>query len=253
MAIGTGAKRSEVLFADMDGDGRDDYLVVDTDTGAVKCWLNTGPDTFDYKGEIAIGTGGVGAGVRFADMDGDGKADYIYLNDGGAATIWINGGPRGKLEQWEVQNGGAPAAIGVGAYRDEVRFADIDGDGLADYIWVHQDTSIEVWYNGGPETWIHGGIVGEGITGNPNQIRFARIGDSGRADLVQLSEDTGGLKVFLNGCNQVIGTTGTPAASCNATGPLGPQSTELPPFNPGSTNSIPTFYYATIGDSYAVS
>lgn len=48
-------------------------------------------------------------------------------------------------------NNGAVSALGVGANRDDVQFFDLDGDGLADYIWVHpEDGSVEVWFNDGP-------------------------------------------------------------------------------------------------------
>lgn len=31
---------------------------------------------------------------------------------------------------------------------EDVQFADLDGDGKADYIWVHPDTGdVQVWYN----------------------------------------------------------------------------------------------------------
>lgn len=84
-------------------------------------------------GEIAIGVGGVGAGARIADYDGDGRADYIYLDKYGSATVWLNAGSGNDLETWRVINGGAVAALGVGANRDDIQFSDIDGDGKADY------------------------------------------------------------------------------------------------------------------------
>ncbi|MEI7029285.1 hypothetical protein, partial [Streptomyces pratensis] len=36
--------RDEILFADVDGDGRDDYLVLNYETGALNAWLNRGGD-----------------------------------------------------------------------------------------------------------------------------------------------------------------------------------------------------------------
>ncbi|KAK4506253.1 hypothetical protein PRZ48_004218 [Zasmidium cellare] len=84
----------------------------------------------------------------------DGRADYIYLDETGAATIWKNNGNGStfaEITAWVVMNNGEPSAIGVGADRDDVQFFDVDGDGLADYLWIHpEDGSLEVWYNAGP-------------------------------------------------------------------------------------------------------
>ncbi|MFI1950891.1 GDSL-type esterase/lipase family protein [Streptomyces xinghaiensis] len=43
IAQGTGASLLDIDFADVDGDGRDDYLLLDTG-GAVRAWLNRGGD-----------------------------------------------------------------------------------------------------------------------------------------------------------------------------------------------------------------
>ena len=122
----------------MNADGRDDYLIIDDDTGAIHCYLNLGPVSggawsWNITGEIAIGVGGVAAGVRVADFDGDGRADYIYLAYDDSAKVWLNAGPGDNLEAWSNINGGAVAALGVGANRADVFSADIVKDGKADY------------------------------------------------------------------------------------------------------------------------
>ncbi|GHF39744.1 hypothetical protein GCM10010218_21320 [Streptomyces mashuensis] len=79
---------------DADGDGRDDYLVVE-DNGVVKAWLNkggTGRAGWTERGTFATGVGEPGSKVRFADIDGDGKADYLVLQDNDVVKGWINKG-----------------------------------------------------------------------------------------------------------------------------------------------------------------
>lgn len=39
------------------------------------------------------------------------------------------------MSTWAVLNGGAPAAIGVGAQREDVRIADVDGMALQANCW----------------------------------------------------------------------------------------------------------------------
>jgi hypothetical protein len=41
--------------------------------------------------------------VRFADLDGDGKVDFIYLDRAGKATAYLNGGACAACENgWSV-------------------------------------------------------------------------------------------------------------------------------------------------------
>lgn len=239
IALGySGATRHEVRLADMNGDGIDDYLIVDDATGALHCYLNlgptstTGPWKWNIMGEIAIGIGGVGAGVRIADFDGDGRADYIYLDESGVATVWLNAGAGDNLEKWQAVNGGAVAALGVGAARGDVLFADIDGDGKADYCKIDPDTgAVDVWYNlydGKGVGWAAGGTVISG-QGYPGQnVRFARMGTSGRYDYVAVEESDGAIKVWINDCSDVISTKSRTASGICAAPPLPPRASPEP-------------------------
>lgn len=60
----------------------------------------------------------------FTILGGDGKADYIWLSNEGAATIYIN--VIGKAStNWVPLNGGQPVASGSNGSRQDIRFADI--------------------------------------------------------------------------------------------------------------------------------
>ena len=95
IALGVGAKREDYRWADVNvremlsivgvgvlltalqGDGRADMLVVDPDTGIIRCWLNLGPNkaakprgwVWDPQGQISPSRGAA-AGVFFGDIDG---------------------------------------------------------------------------------------------------------------------------------------------------------------------------------------
>lgn len=62
MAKGAGPGTS-VFFGDIDGDGKDDYLLLDGDTGGLKCWFNGGADTSRPNGWIWDGSVQVARGV----------------------------------------------------------------------------------------------------------------------------------------------------------------------------------------------
>ena len=101
--------------------------MVDDKTGAINVWANEGRDfgspnlwIWTPRGQVATGLG-AGAGVRFADIDGDGRDDYIWLSEAGAATIYINAVGLNPAN-WVALNDGKPVATGVGALREDIRF-----------------------------------------------------------------------------------------------------------------------------------
>jgi hypothetical protein len=62
---------------------------VDKDTGAVQAWLNGGgPDdgpnatkvVWLPQGTIASDVGSIGWGIQLADLNGDGRAEYIDID-----------------------------------------------------------------------------------------------------------------------------------------------------------------------------
>ena len=79
------------------GDGLADYLVL-YDGGAVHAYRNIGnvaddPNSrnFDDWGVIAEGVSGIsGKNVYFADLSGDGKADYVAINEDGSIELLAN-------------------------------------------------------------------------------------------------------------------------------------------------------------------
>ncbi|KAL2818983.1 hypothetical protein BDW59DRAFT_165267 [Aspergillus cavernicola] len=94
---GAGVPRGNITFADHNGNGRTE--------GA-----NPSRVTWVPQGEIASGIEEYGGG-HFADLNGDGQADYLYIAPNGAGTI----------------------AMGVGGNGKGIRFADINGDGRVEY------------------------------------------------------------------------------------------------------------------------
>ncbi|RFU33649.1 hypothetical protein B7463_g2678, partial [Scytalidium lignicola] len=215
IATGVGAKRHQVHLADINGDGRVEYLVVDDKTGAVTSWANEGsaqgndgPDAGKIvwvpQGTIATGIGD-GKGVRFADINGDGRADYIWLAEDGQATLYINGG--GSDPQHPIWIEQDVIATGVGAVREDVVFADINGDGRDDYLWLNRlDGSIQAWFNGGwlgPKDviWNPQGTIATGVGASGQSIVFGDLNGDGRDEYLEVTPSNGAIKAWYNGCN----------------------------------------------------
>ncbi|WKU47542.1 FG-GAP-like repeat-containing protein [Streptomyces sp. VNUA116] len=183
---------------DISGDGKADYLVVD-DNGAVQAYVNKGGDghgSWTNKGVIAKGTGAPGSQVRFADIDGDGKADYLVVEDNGSVHAWTNNGGDTK-DDWTDRG---IIATGAGAPGNKVRFADINGDGKADYLVVEDNGSVHAWTNNGGDghgRWNDQGRIATG-TGAPRaKVRFADINGDRKADYLVV-EDNGSVHAWTN-------------------------------------------------------
>lgn len=130
--------------------------------------------------------------VQFADLNGDGaysptatrklndlvtdcgnlgRAEYLYVGGDGSVTAYLNlggpdNGPNAAKVGWLPQ--GQIAGGRGAANRSTVAFADLNGDGRAEYLVIHPDGSVEAWLNlGGPDngpnaakvSWLPQGII----------------------------------------------------------------------------------------------
>ncbi|MFJ6252829.1 MULTISPECIES: FG-GAP-like repeat-containing protein [unclassified Streptomyces] len=186
-----------IKYADLDGDGRDDIVWI-SPTGAATAWLNRnagGKITWVYRGEIAMGTGLGPDRVFFADLDNDRRDDYIVIRPNNVIDAYYNrGGDTVDKDNWHAGfephlNYGRGTNIPV----DRIRFADVNGDGRADYIrLVDFSTKIDVWYNRGGDTpghdgWEEGGAILANLTPRTNQqIEFADLNCDRKADYIAL-------------------------------------------------------------------
>ncbi|GHJ08704.1 hypothetical protein TPA0907_30710 [Micromonospora humidisoli] len=199
VASGVGASRDHVRLADLDGDGRDDYLVVDAG-GQVSGWLNApGPNGWGWKyaGVVASGVGATRDQVRFADLNGDHKADYLVVDDAGRVSAWINDYQPGTGSRWI---GAGVVATGVGATRDRVRFADLDGDGRDDYLVVDDQGTVTAWLNnrgGTGSAWIGQGQVAAAAGVTRDGLVLKDLDADGRDDYLFI-DDAGRIKAWLN-------------------------------------------------------
>ncbi|MEU7134733.1 FG-GAP-like repeat-containing protein [Streptomyces sp. NPDC046261] len=198
IAAGVGVPGDRVRFADVDGDGRADYLALD-DNGGVRAWINEGGDGrggWKSWGRVAGGVGAPLSQVRFADVNGDRRADYVTVDDNGAVRAWINNGgdERGGWADW------GRVAGGVGAAGSKVRFADINGDGKADYLALDDNGAVQAWINNGGDGrggWKSWGRVAGGVGAPASQVRFADVDGDGRADYVTV-DDNGAVRAWIN-------------------------------------------------------
>ena len=133
-----------------------------------------------------------GMGLGFGGVDFGGEAGNC-----GAAN-WTPKGPVfNELRVWEEAGEIMPAV--ENASRDKVILADLNNDGIADYILADNDGTVRAWINKGePDQWTSLGKVNPGWSSiKGDMIRMADVDNDGRADLIAISSD-GAAKVWKN-------------------------------------------------------
>ncbi|WP_394846359.1 phage tail tip lysozyme [Pendulispora brunnea] len=187
---------ARVRFADIDGDGKLEIIAIQ-ENGAVQAWHNDRGFTEMPWGESIIIAEGFNdpARVRFADLDGDRRAEIIAIQTNGEIQAWHNG--RGFVYMpWDADH-----IIGQGFNEPaRVRLADLDGDGRAELMAIQTNGNIQAWHNGAGFAhmpWNADVVIGEGFN-DPERVRLADLDADGRAELMIIREN-GQVQAWHNG------------------------------------------------------
>ncbi|MGA2355760.1 MAG: FG-GAP-like repeat-containing protein [Terriglobales bacterium] len=123
-----------IATGDLNGDGKIDLVVTEDYGGTVGVLLGNGDGTFQPVVYYSSNGGNLGAWVAIADLNGDGYADVVVLNecdnvncgDGGIISVFVGNGD-GTLQ--------APVSYGSGGYLGTgIAIADVNGDGHPDLV-----------------------------------------------------------------------------------------------------------------------
>ncbi|MFE5768680.1 FG-GAP-like repeat-containing protein [Streptomyces sp. NPDC056485] len=208
-----------VRWADFDGDGRLDHLTI-ADGGEVRALLNQGGKPgggWKALGAVATGTTRDRTRVHLADFDGDGRADYWAVDSDGSVRVWLNrGGDPAGAGGWQSIG---KVATGTTNRAEQVRIADFDGDGRADYLTIADNGAVRAHLNRGGDPagstgWRDIGQVATGTTTDRSRVRLADYDGDGRADYWTIGPG-GGVTTYLNrggdghGGWQYLGQTAT--------------------------------------------
>ena len=159
-----------LLTADLTGANRASLIYI-YPNGSIFASSNLGPELATgepiFKPQVLIAdttqAPADAQGIRFADFDGDGRDDLAYLTPSGILQIWLNTAnlhqhsfaepdPEVLNIKWDDQGEIVGRILGIS--RDDVRLADLNGDGLADFLLVDaQSGTVEAWFNRGVEDW----------------------------------------------------------------------------------------------------
>ncbi|KAL5340420.1 hypothetical protein BJX70DRAFT_107949 [Aspergillus crustosus] len=188
----------------LNGDGRDDYIYVNPDTGSVSAWINrlqvpeTGVWQWQELGHISEGVGATNETLQMVDLDGDGRADFTLVNkDTGEVTGWLNTGVDDVPDYHRI---GVIATGASATKNDKVFLADFTGHGRAGYVLVGQNGKAKAFVNrlqegldsGSPlvPRWAGPFDFADGPDGaEQEQVRLVDMTGDGKADYLLIGKD----------------------------------------------------------------
>ena len=194
-----GGQNNGVRLADVNGDGLDDLVQSYGNTVSThRVWLNNSAGWEAAAAIVPLGTEFVEAfderfdnGVRFADVNGDGRVDFIQADGGltGQHRIWLNNGLAWDNPVYNVPLDAAFTEPSDGHADNGIRLADVNGDGLIDLIQSDgADTNQHrVWLNTGPVpdllAEVANGIGSKASVTYQPSTAYDNSGDDDRPDL----------------------------------------------------------------------
>jgi hypothetical protein len=198
--ITAAATVSELVQADINGDGKPDLLVLAGNTLSVL--LNTTPagsTTASYAAGQTFTAGTSSAQLAVADFDGDGKPDVVITNfTDNTVSVLINTTATGSSTV--TFNAGQTFTVGTAPYA--IAVGDYNGDGKPD-IAVSDSSNVAVLLNtttGGTLSFAAQQTFAVGNSANPNPIGIAAVDVNGdnKPDLVVSNNGDNTVSVLLN-------------------------------------------------------
>ncbi|WP_113699537.1 NPP1 family protein [Nonomuraea lactucae] len=192
-------------LVELNGDNRGDYVRIAAD-GSVRAALNTpaepGQPHWVDQGIISPGRGHGPEAVRFADVNGDGRDDYLLVGEAGSVRAWQNNGPGGADGPYHWSDLGVIAPGVSGIRREALRFADVNGDGRDDYLRTSDTGAIHAYINtqtsAGVIHWVERLNWAPGVWyGSRDKLRLADVNGDRKADYLMV-DSTGRTHAYFN-------------------------------------------------------
>ncbi|HZV36079.1 MAG TPA: immunoglobulin domain-containing protein, partial [Verrucomicrobiae bacterium] len=179
-----------LVVADVDGDGKPDIIVTDDSLPLISIYRNTSTpgslSSNSFAARVDLPAGNTPLAVEVRDMDGDGKPDLVVANaNDGTVSIFRNTGSPGSL----TTNSFAPRVdFPTGAGCEDVKVADLDGDGLPDIVTANNGAgTVSVLRNlgtpGSITTNSFAPAVNIPVLSEPVQLAIGDLDGDGKPDI----------------------------------------------------------------------
>ncbi|MBI5493516.1 MAG: VCBS repeat-containing protein [Deltaproteobacteria bacterium] len=213
---GVALSNPHLQLVDLDGDGFTDLL----DAINRRVLWNRGTGDWDHASPADDSLPDFelqGASLRFFDYDGDKKIDVMF-SDPGQTFYYLNRGD-GTYET----TGTVADAIGWGFQADQMRLADMNGDGMQDAVVRVADDGLLVRTYLGRGRWAPVSNLSGDLSQAPDDFYLMDLNGDGLSDLVFVLADS--VKYLLNKNSRQFDTLVTLTSSALASGAI-PDSTD---------------------------
>lgn len=166
---------AQIKYLDVDGDGRADALHFDSG-GAVRVGLSTGTGFTTSTIWLQHGASTLEQ-LQYVDVNGDGKVDALYFDTFRSNGVWVSlstGSSFSGAQLWLQHGPSTP---------DQIQYADVNGDGMADALYFDTLRSRGVWVSLSTGTafaaaalWLQHGDSA------PDQIQYVDVNGDSKAD-----------------------------------------------------------------------
>ncbi len=182
----TGTLPTDVAVDDLDADGKNDVVVVNSGGNSVSVFMNTG--TGSYATRINYTTGSSPRSVAVGDLTGDGKPDLAVANQNGATvSVFRNNGNGTFAAKADYTAGTNPYALSI---------ADFNNDGRSDIAVVNNGgDTFSILLNTGNA--VFASKVDYATSSLPSSIAPADLNGDGKQDILVTSVGTDTAALFF--------------------------------------------------------
>ncbi len=202
----TGTNPFAVATGDVDGDGKLDVVVANSNSNTISVFRNTSsPGSVSFAAKVDFTTGNSPASVAIGDVDADGKPDIIVANYGSSTvSVLKNTSSPGSITTSSLA---AKVDFPTGTLPYGVAFGDIDGDGkpdlvIANFTNTSSNGTVSVLRNTSASGSITSGSfitkVDYAVGVSPECVAIGDVDGDGKPDLVVANYHSSSISVLRN-------------------------------------------------------